>query len=375
MKLELLQEDLNRGLSIVSRFVASRPQLPVLANIFLSVEKNNQLRLAATNLDIGIQYWLGAKVEKPGQLVVPAKEVSEFVSYLGAEKLTLAAEGKLKLKITSRSGETVFNGMDPAEFPQIPAVNQEKTVSLSTAELSQVVNQVGFAAASDDSRPVLTAIYWQFTPAGYQMVATDGYRLSQKTVAVKEVKLTDKEEAVFLVPARSLIELVRLAAEEKEFRFGLTDDQNQVVFLLPSLQLNSRLIEGEFPDYQKIIPQQAKVKVMVDREAFYRAVKISSVFARESANIVKLKLEKEKIIISANAPSVGENKTEVEAKIEGQDLTIAFNYRFLLDFLNVIPEKEEEIIFEFTEPLSPGVFKIKGDSSWLHIIMPVRVDL
>ncbi|HID96235.1 MAG TPA: DNA polymerase III subunit beta, partial [Candidatus Latescibacteria bacterium] len=296
--------------------------------------------LAATNLDIGIQYWLGAKVEKPGQLVVPAKEVSEFVSYLGAEKLTLAAEGKLKLKITSRSGETVFNGMDPAEFPQIPAVNQEKTVSLSTAELSQAVNQVGFAAASDDSRPVLTAIYWQFTSTGYQMVATDGYRLSQKTVAVKGVKLTDKEEAVFLVPARSLIELVRLAAEEKEFRFGLTDDQNQVVFLLPSLQLNSRLIEGEFPDYQKIIPQQAKVKVMVDREAFYRAVKISSVFARESANIVKLKLEKEKIIISANAPSVGENKTEVEAKIEGQDLTIAFNYRFLLDFLNVIPEKE-----------------------------------
>jgi len=375
MKLELLQEDLNRGLSIVSRFVASRPQLPILANILLSAEKNNQLRLTATNLDIGIQYWLGAKVEEPGQLVVPAKEVSEFISYLPAGRLALATKGKLRLKITSQSGETVFSGMDPAEFPKMPTIDQKKAISLSLAELTQVVSQVAFAAANDDTRPVLTAIHWQFTSTGYQMVATDGYRLSLKTITAKGAKLVDQEKVVFLVPARSLMELVRLAGEEKEFQVGLTEDQSQVVFLLPNLQLTSRLIEGKFPEYQKIIPQEAKVRATLDKESFYQAVRVASVFARESANIVKLNLEKDKITVSANAPSVGENKTEIEAKIEGPALTIAFNYRFLLDFLNAVSEKEEEIVLEFTEALSPGVFKAKSDPSWLHIIMPVRIDL
>lgn len=375
MKIQLLQEDLDRGLTIVSRFVAPRPQLPVLANILFSAEKGNRLRLAATNLEVGVQYWLGGKVEITGQLALPAKEVSEFVSYLSPGKLTLEAKGKTQVKITSSGGEGSFSGMSGDEFPKIPLLDQKEANPLPVRSLVEAVNQVGFAVAADDTRAVLGAINWQFTNNGYRMVATDGYRLSLKDIVETKVKVRAKgEEAVFLVPGRSLTEIVRLAGGEKEIKIGLTNDGNQVVFLLPDLQLTSRLIEGEFPDYEKIIPKETKTKVILEKEEFLQAIRVASVFARESANVVKFSLKEGKIIISANAPSVGENKTEVSAKITGAKTQIAFNYRFILDFLNAIPLEEKEVVLELTDSLAPGLFKIPSDSNWLHLIMPVRVD-
>ncbi len=376
MKLKLLQEDLNKNLSITSRFVASRPQLPILANILFSAEKNNKLFLTATNLEIGICCGLGAKVETTGKLAIPAKEISEFVSYLSVGKLTLESKKKTQIKIISPSGESLFTGMDPAEFPKIPSINEDEAVSLPMKGMIEAVNQVGFAVAGDDTRPVLGAINWQFTTSGYRMVATDGYRLSLKNVSGVKIKVNAKNgKTTFLIPARSLAEIVRLAAGQDKIKVGLTKDGNQVIFLLPDLQLTSRLIEGEFPDYEKIIPSQTKTKVVLEKEEFLQAVKIASVFARESANVVKFSLKDNRMTISANAPSVGENKTEVGAKIDGPKLEIAFNFRFILDFLNAVPVEEGEINLEFTESLTPGLFKIPSDSSWLHLIMPVRVDL
>ena len=375
MKLEVLQENLSKGLAIASRFVASRPQLPVLTNILFLAEKNNKLRLTATNLEIGIQYWLGAKVEESGQLTVPAKELTEFISYLSAGKLALESKKKTQLEVNSQSGKAVFSGMNAAEFPKIPVASEDKTVSLPIKSLAEAVNRCSFAAAADDTRPVLAAIYWQFTANGYRMVATDGYRLSMKDISGVKLKLNNEKEMFFLIPARSLMEVTRLVNLEETIKVGLTKDGNQVIFLLPDWQLSSRLIEGEFPDYQKIIPQETKTKISLEREEFYQAVKIASVFARESANIVKFVLKKGQMIITANAPSMGENKTEINTKIKGPELSIAFNYRFILDFLNAIPDEEEEVILEFNDALSPGVFKIASDPSWLHIIMPVRIDI
>jgi DNA polymerase-3 subunit beta len=208
------------------------------------------------------------------------------------------------------------------------------------------------------------------------MVSTDGYRLSLKDVSGVEVNMEKSQNSGnFLIPARSLIEIVRLASGEQELKVGLTEDENQVIFLLPELQLTSRLIEGEFPEYQKIIPNEVKTKILVDKEEFHQSIRMASVFARESANVVKFKIGKGKIEISSNAPSVGENKTEVGAKLDGNNLEIAFNYRFLLDFLKVIPADEQQVQMEFNESLTPGVFKIPSDEDWLHIIMPVKVDL
>ncbi len=376
MKLEVLQEDLNQSLSVVSRFIASRPQLPVLANVLFSADKNNRLKLSATNLDIGIQYWIDAKVEKPGQITVPAKEISEFVSYLSPGKLELETVKQGQVKISSSQGESSFAGMDAEEFPEIPVIDQGKTASLPLANLEEAVNFVGFAAADDDARPVLAAVNWEFSKDGYRMVSTDGYRLSLRDVSGVEVNMDKTENSGnFLIPARSLTEIVRLASGESELKVGLTEDENQVVFVLPDLQLTSRLIEGEFPEYQKIIPEETSTKVLVDKEEFHQSVRMASVFARESANVVKFNVGKGKVAISSNAPSVGENKTEVGAQIEGDDLEIAFNYRFMLDFLKAVPSSEQQVQMEFNEALTPGMFKIPSDKNWLHIIMPVKVDL
>ena len=376
MKLELLQEDLNKALSIVSRFVAVRPQLPVLSNILFSAQEDNQLRLAATNLEIGIQYWLGAKVIEPGQIALPAKDLTEFISYLSPGKITLETGKKIQVKIVSAIGESSFAGMDDKEFPKIPQIDQNQVFSLPKESLSEAVAKVGFAAASDDTRPVLEAVNWQFTKDGYQMVATDGYRLSLKNVSGIKVKMKKETDSVnFLIPCRSLMEITHLAGNKEEIKLGLTSDGNQVIFVLDELQLVSRLIEGEFPDYRKIIPKEAKTKVTIGREEWLQAIKAASVFAKGSSNIVKLEIKESSVIISANAPSVGENKAEIEAKVVGEGLPIAFNYRFVLDFLNAVPGTEKEVVLELTESLAPGVFKIPSDPSYLHLIMPVRVDL
>jgi len=375
MKLEVLQENLNKGLSVASRFVASRPQLPILANILFLAEKNNRLRLTATNLEMGIQYQLGAKVEEEGQLTVPAKELTEFISYLSAGKLVLESKKKTQLEVGSQSGRAVFSGMNAAEFPKFPVADEGKIASLPVKSLAEAVSCCSFAAAGDDSRPVLAAVYWQFTANGYRMVATDGYRLSMKDISGVKLKLGNGKDVFFLIPARSLTEVTRLVNLEETIKVGLTKDGNQVIFLLPDWQLSSRLIEGEFPDYQKIIPQETKTKISLEKEELHQAVKIASVFARESANIVKFVLKKDQMVITANAPSMGENKTEINAKIKGPELSIAFNYRFILDFLNAVPDEEEEVVLEFNDALSPGVFKIGSDPSWLHIIMPVRIDI
>jgi len=375
MKLELLQEELHKGLATVSRFISSRPQLPILANILFSAQKDNRLCLSATNMEIGIQYWLGAKVDQEGQLAVPAREINEFVSYLSPGKISLEEKKKTQIKVASSQGEGSFAGMDPGEFPQIPTIKKNQASSLPMKGLVEAVNQVSFASAADETRPTLGAINWLFNKKGYRMVATDGYRLSLKDVS-QEVKVKNKEERVsFLIPARSLNEVVRLAADEEAVGVGLTDEGNQVVFLLPNVEISSRLIEGRFPDYEKIIPAESKTKVSLDKEELFQAIRAASVFARESANIVKFSLKNGKVVISANAPSVGENRSEVEARIDGPDLDIAFNYRFLLDFLNAVPAKKKGIEMGFNESLSPGVFRISSDPSWLHLIMPVRVDL
>jgi len=374
MDFEILQEDLANALSIVSRFVSSRPQLPVLANILFSARKDNKLLLAATNLEIGIQFLLDAKVKNPGNLALPAKDINEFVSYLSPGKIHFSSSNDFKASLTSVSGKSLFSGMNADEFPKMPVADKDLTVNLPKDGIKECFDKVGFAAASDDTRPVLAAINWQFNKNGYRMVATDGYRLSLKDIDNVSVKLKSKDDSLkFLIPSRSLAEAVRLAKND-EIRVGLTTDGNQVIFLMDEVQLSSRLIEGDYPDYKKILPEEIKTNVTLNKDELLQAIKIASVFARNSGNIVKFNVKSGKVIISANAAGIGENKTEVAAKVKGIELEIAFNYRFLIDFLLSIPEEEKEVQIELTESLAPGVFKIPSDSLWLHLIMPVRVE-
>lgn len=372
MKVQILQENLNRGLSITSRSISSKAQLPILANILLKTDKN-RLQLSATNLETGVSLWLGAKVEKEGEITIPAKIFAEIVASLPAGKIDLEVKENT-LSISAGSYSANLNGMAATEFPKLPAYTEESLLSLPADKLLQAINQVAFAAATDEGRPVLTGVLFKVDEKNLSMAATDGYRLSLKTLVLD---LPVKENFSLLLPAKTLMEVARIISEEKGeelpiVRLGFTKEQNQVVFVFPELELFSRVIEGEFPAYEKIIPQGFATKITLDKEAFSRAVKVVSIFARDSANIIRLKIDRDFLEMSANSPQVGENKNSLEAKVEGETGEIAFNYRFLQGFLGAV--SASEVILEMNGPLSPGLFKSAEDESYKHIIMPVRLQ-
>ncbi len=371
MKIQILQENLNKGLNTASRSISSKAQLPILANVLIRTDKN-RLQISATNLENGVSLWLGAKIEKEGEITIPARVLSEIVASLPAGKIDLeVVENSLSLSSSGYSAK--LNGISATEFPKLPVYSEENLISLPSEKLLSAIDQVAFSAATDDSRPVLTGVLLKIKDKELSMVATDGYRLSLRKI---ELENPVKEEITLILPAKTLLEVARIISEEKgqnqQIGMGYTKEQNQVVFVFNDLELYSRVIEGEFPDYGKIIPQETNTKVLIDKESFNRAVKIVSVFARESANIVKLEIENGILKMSANSPQVGENTNSLEVKQEGEKIEIAFNFRFLQSLLNAVSTKE--IILEASGSLSPGLFKESEKSDFLHLIMPVRLQ-
>lgn len=369
MELTVLQENLSKGVSYAERFVSSKAQLPILANIYLKTEKG-RLKLQATNLETGINLWLGAKIKKKGEITVPAQVFSQFISSLPKKKVNLQLE-KETLKVGCGAFSASFSGMKADDFPPLPVLEDKKPdLILPRSLFSSAVSQVCFAAARDEGRPVLTGVKFEPRDKELALVATDGYRLSLKKIKKGKIKISSP----LIIPARSLIEVLRIFEESEEDEIGLsfTKKGNQVVFSLPDVEVVSKLIEGDFPEYQKIIPDSSSTQAILEKESFLKALKVASIFAKDSANIVKMDLKKDSLTISANSPQLGENKTEVEAKIKGDKEKIAFNCRFLLEFLAHVEAKE--IKFGMTKPLNPGVFKIAKDPAFLHVVMPVRVQ-
>jgi len=373
MKLSLLQQNLDQALTHASRFVSIKNQLPVLNNVLLATD-NGRLKISATNLELGIKYWIGAKIEKEGSITVPIKEIAEFVSYLPSQKIEINLDNKNLLQLSSSKAQSTFTTIPAKDFPDLPSINPKTTIKLDLPLLAQAVSQIAFSSATDDSRPVLTSVLCQFTKNNLLLVATDGFRLSLKNIKlVNPVNLkSDKEVLTFLIPARSLVEVTRLAKNEKQITLGLTTDKNQMVFVLEDLELVSRLIEGEYPDYKRIIPESYITKVHINKEEFAQAVKIASVFASQSANVVKFTVGKNNLILSANAPQIGRNQATVDARVEGEPLEIAFNYKFVSEFIEAC--QGEELVIELNESLTPGFFHDQSDPHFTHIIMPVRLQ-
>jgi DNA polymerase-3 subunit beta len=374
MKVLTLQENLSKGLSLVSRVVSSRVQLPILSNILLSTDRG-RLKLSATNLETGINYWLGAKIEKEGAFSVPAKTLTEFISLLPPEKVQLEVKEN-NLRITSGSYSANLVGLPASEFPIVPSLKEEKIFSFSSEEFLKGISQTIFAASQDEGRPILTGVLFQLKNENLVLVATDGYRLSfRKMRASKSLKEIKEFQKGLIIPSRALAEVEKIISssqQKEEIGLAIASSSNQIIFATPEAEIVSRLIEGSFPEFEKIIPEKWITKIVLEKESFLRAVRTASIFARESANIVKFKVQKSKLKISANAPQVGDNLIELETKQEGEENSIAFNSRFILDFLN--STEANEISFEMTSPLNPGIFRPGGDSSYFHIIMPVRVQ-
>lgn len=376
MKVSCLQENLKRGLSIVSHAVASKSTLPVLSNILLTTE-GGRLRLQATNLEVGITCWIGAKVEDEGAVTIPAKLLSDFVGNLPNDAVILALDERTQtVNLRCARSEANIKGIEADEFPSIPTVDaDEPTISLAPDTLREAINQVAFAAATDDTRPVLAGVLFKLQGNTLIFSATDGFRLSVKTLDLPEPARVAQE---VIIPARALIELGRIIGDsENPVDITITPNGSQILFHTENVDLVSRLIDGKFPDYQRIIPKQYATRAVMDRSSFLQATKQASVFATSSANIAKVTLESGaewgpgKMTLSANATEIGDNKSEIEGQITGEGGQIALNVKFLQEALNAMDMPQ--VGFEMQTQAAPGVFRPVGDESLLIIVMPMTV--
>jgi DNA polymerase-3 subunit beta len=364
-----MQENLARGLSVVSRAVSNRSTLPVLANVLLKTEDAG-LKLTATNLEIGITYWVPGKIETDGATTVPAKLLTDLVNSLPAgERVDLALLAGDILHLKSGRFETHIKGIDADEFPAIGAAGERPTTRIAQNVLRRALAETAFAAASDEARPILTGVLARFEGDQLTLAAADNYRIAVKTIPI----LDPVPETSVVVPARALNELARILADvEEPVEVVLAGGRNQILFHLDGIDLVSRLIDGQFPNYQQVVPTAHTTRAVLDREELLRAVRPAALIAHESANIVKLAVSADGepgITVSANA-EVGDHVGQVEAGVEGDGTTIAFNARYLADVLTNVTA--DQFALELNGPLSPGVFKPVGDDHYIHVVMPVR---
>jgi DNA polymerase-3 subunit beta len=362
MKVSLLQEHLMPQLVFVGKNISFKTQLPITQHVLLMAEKG-RLRLATTNIETTTATEVAVKSEKDGGICVPSKLFIEFVSSLPQGKIDLEAKEQV-LSVTSRGYKATLPGIGAGEFPPVPK-KKKKGVIVKTKEFVRAVKSVLFAAATDEGRPLLTGVKIKKTGDQTLFVATDGYRLS-----LKRTTLPLKDGFDRVIPGRALFHVLQ-TGEEGELEFGEVDD-GQTGFFIGDNEVYTRVIEGEYPAFDRIIPKTNSTSVVLEKEIFTKAVKTAAIFARDNANIVKIHFEGKSMAVSANTPQVGESKVDVDVDVKGDGGDIAFNSRFLLDFLNNV--EGEKLVFEMTGSLNPGVFKIEGDDSFLHIIMPVRVQ-
>jgi DNA polymerase-3 subunit beta len=369
VKLSVMQENLARGLSVVSRAVSTRSTLPVLANVLLKTEDAG-LKLTATNLEIGITYWVPGKIESDGATTVPAKLLTDYVNALqGGERVDLELLAGETLHLRAGRYESNIKGIDADEFPAIQTAGERPTTRIAQKVLRQALEETAFAAASDEARPILTGVLARFEGSTVTLAAADNYRIAVKTIPI----LDAVTETSVVIPARALNELARILADVDEpVDVILAQARNQILFHLEGIDLVSRLIDGQFPNYQQVLPQSHTTRAVLDREELLRAVRPAALIAHESANIVKLQIDTNGnagITVSANA-EVGDHVGQVEAAVEGDGTTIAFNARYLADVLTNVDA--EQFALELNGPLSPGVFRPIGDDLYVHVVMPVR---
>jgi DNA polymerase-3 subunit beta len=368
VRLSLTQENLSRALASVGRVVSTRTSLPVLSNVLLATD-GNRLRLSATNLEVGINYWIGSKVEEQGSLTVPARLFAEFVSSLPHGNIELSAADSV-LAVKSPNYESKINGISAEEFPLIPTINTDPVLKLEAGVLRDALQQVIVAASADEARPVLAGIYIYTEEKSLFLVATDSYRLAEKRLELPDAPA---KPLSVIIPARTMQELVRLLGEGGS-DVELYLDENQVMFRIDDIELVSRLIEGQFPNYRQIMPDHAETSFDIETGEFTRITKVASLFARESAGSIRIEIKAEgEVSIFSSDSEVGGNKSTAECEVAGEDGEISLNARYLVDALSVM--RTPMVTFAMSGKLSACVLSPAGEDAsddYTHIIMPLR---
>lgn len=377
MKLTCKQQDLYRGLAAVSHAVSGRSTLPILSNILLATD-HGRLKLSATNLEIGINCWVDAEISVEGSITVPAKLIAEFVNSLPPATVEITVpEDSQTVNVKGLRSSANIKGMDAAEFPQIPSnEGGESPVLLDAVLLKEMIAEVAFAAADDDSRPVLTGVLVQVSENKITFAAADAFRLAVRTA---ELPAGEHPHGDILIPARTLIELARILPTDGPVEMIVTPNRSQVLFHTSTLDLVSRLIEGTFPNFRAIIPKESTTRSVVETREFAAAVKSAALFARDSSNIARVKVnpaggsgEVGALTIEATAEDLGDNVSTVNAAVDGPELEIIFNVKYLSDVLNTIGTPE--VALEASSSNKPGVLKPVGPNDCIYVIMPMHVN-
>jgi DNA polymerase III subunit beta len=375
MKVTVLQENLARGLSIVSRAVSPRSTLPVLANVLIASDEG-RLRLSATNLEMGITCWIGAKIEEEGSTTVPARTLADLVSTMPDPQVSLTLNTQNQtLNVRSGSSTNDIKGIDAQEFPPLPVPDFDEAILISMADFKEMIHQVAFAASTDEARPVLMGVLLIVEGDKVTMAAADGFRLSVRSATLSAAAPASVSA---IIPARALSELARIASDgEQTVQMVIPKGRGQVVFRVKDAELVSQLIDGTFPDYQQIIPRSHKSRTLVSTVSLLKACRQAEIFAREGSNVVRLNIKTNgemqpgEVEISAHSEETGSNETLVEATVDGIPLLIAFNVKYLREVLEVV--KSPNVAIETSAPNAPGVVRPVGDDNFLHVIMPMHL--
>lgn len=375
MKVSVLQENLAHGLSIVARAVSPRSTLPVLGNILIATDEG-RLRLSATNLELGITCWIGAKIEEDGSTTVPARTFTDLVTTLPPDQVKMDLSVRTQtMNVRCGASNTDLKCIDAQEFPPMPVPDLDGGIQLNVADLKEMIHQVAFAASTDEARPILTGVLMTVDGNKITLASADGFRLSVRSA---ELSASVDQPISAVIPARALSELSRISTDGKDsVTMVLPPRSGRVIFRTKDAELASQLIEGTFPDYQQIIPRGHQTRTVLSTASFLKACKQAEIFAREGSLIARIsitpggELQPGTVEISGQSEETGSNQTVVDASIEGPPLLIAFNVRFLREVLDVV--KTPNVALETSVDTSPGIIRPVGDSNFLHVIMPMHL--
>ena len=374
MKIEILKINLKKALDVIEKITRKNLTLPALSNVLLSIE-GNFLRLDATNLEISASWWILAKVEKEGKVAIPATFFSNLVNLLKDEKIKLETQNQ-NLLLKTENQTTQIHGIDPEEFPIIPKIEKEEIITMSNKKLLESLKQIIEIPSVSQIRPEISGIYFSFKKNLLKIVGTDSFRLAEKSIILKT---KSKKDISFIVPQDAVRELMNILEQEDQ-KTVIYYSQNQILFESekkevshPHVQILSRLIEGEYPNYQEIIPKKYKTEIVVKRDEFENQLKQAGLFSGKISEVkLTIDTKKKKVKIYSESPEIGKNESYISAKIKGEDMDVSFNYKFLISGLQNI--KSSEVVFELNGDDGPGVLRPVGDENYIYVSMPIKLN-
>lgn len=364
MKIIILRENLKNAFINVERAIGTSNVLPILKNVLIKTEKG-RIKISATDLEIGVTCWINGKIVDEGGITVPANIFGAIINNISDSKLELETIDS-KLKITTDKSQNIIQGIRESDFPIIPTVKVEEYLEIKTFDLKKSLNQVICAASSGDRRPEISGVLFWLKDKKIKLVATDTFRLAEKTIKSDDFK-TDLDDIKIIIPFKTIQETIKICEDEKKVRIFI--DSHQILFNFEDVELISRLIEGSFPDYEAIIPQDIQTSVFVSKEELINAAKLSSVFVGK-VNDIKMKTDDNKLEISGRESAIGENKTELEAEIKGDKQELIINWHYLLDGLRGI--ESGDVYMGLNGEIKPILIKSEKEENYFYILMPIK---